>query len=223
MIAARMTNSQRGPIDSSVIAISGAMTIPTIGPTTATSPVFSLSPNAACQAIQAANPSESPLPKRVNARASKVGATAEPKFATTPISVPITNTERTGCRNRPPTHDASTNPASWVVDIQPAVLTATSYSSDTAGSRKGVAAKTAVLDAIATSRAAGTVGLAAARRRTGAWKTTSRCRRQSPNSRRRSSRAALIRSRTWVRSAGMSSIVRPSVLTGSSTRTSASA
>ena len=168
VIRASSTNSQRRPTVSKMRAISGDMTTPTSGPTTATSPVFSLSPNAACQAIHAATPSESPLPKRISARSSNVGAAADPRLATTPISAPITNTERTGRRKRPPTHDASTNPASWAVDIQPAVLSATSYSSDTAGSRNGVAAKTAVLDAIATNNAAGTDGLAAARRRTGA-------------------------------------------------------
>ena len=126
VIAARRTNSHRMPTDSNVTAISGDMTTPTIGPTTATSPVFSLSPNAACQAIQAAKPSDRPLPNRISARISNVGAAAEARLATTPIIVPITNTERTGRRNRPPIQDASTNPASCVVDIHPAVLSATS-------------------------------------------------------------------------------------------------
>jgi hypothetical protein len=47
------------------------------------------------------------------------------------------------------------------VDIQPTAPTLTSYSLAIAGRRKGVAAKIAVLDAIATSRAGATDGLTA--------------------------------------------------------------
>ena len=175
VITARRTNNQLRPTDSRMTAINGAITTPTSGPTTATSPVFSLSPNAACQAIHAANPSDRPLPNRMSASISKVGAAAEPRLAMTPMIVPTTKTDRTGRRNRPPTHDASTNPASCAVDIHPAVLTATSYSSETADSRNGVAVKTAVLEAIATSSAAGTDGRAAARTRTGTWNATAEC------------------------------------------------
>ncbi len=179
VITASRTNSQLKPTDSKTTAINGDITTPTSGPTTATSPVFSVSPNAACQAIQAATPSEIPLPKRMSASSSNVGATAEARLAATPITVPITKTERTGRRNRPPTHDASTNPASCAVDIHPTVLSATSYSSETAESRNGVAVKTAVLDAMATRRAAGTDGRAAARTRTGTWNATSEPYRRS--------------------------------------------
>ena len=65
-----------------------------------------------------------------------------------------------------------TNPPSCAVDVSPAVPTATSNSSATAGSRNGVAANTAVLVAIDTSSAAGTDGRAAAISRSGAWSGT---------------------------------------------------
>ncbi len=170
---ARTTNIVRTPSESITTVRIGGSTMPTSGPTTATSLVFSASPNASCQANHAARPSETPPAKRAPASTPRLGAAAAHRFARKPSSARAMNTRRTGRSCRPAVHEPITNPASWAVDTQPEAPSDTSNSSAIGRRRNGVAVKIAVLDAIAASTAGRTERLAACCSRTGTCRVSS--------------------------------------------------
>ena len=164
----RTTNSQSSPADCRTIAMSGEATTPTkraddgdfAGPTGVAECCL---PGDPCRETEREPADEAEHDEQLERRAQRPTRGSRRRRATCRSRRCREPDEGTG--RRPTTRRRS--PPSCAVDVRPAVPIATSYCSATDERKNGVAVNTAVLVAMATRSADGTVGLAAARSRTG--------------------------------------------------------